>query len=224
MKLKFIGIKDEVENVKTFLFEPQESITWEPGQYMHYVLDLQNPDEKGAERWFTISNAPFEKNISITTRLDNLPISAFKQYLLSLNPGDEIESDGPKGKFLLRPNATHHVMIAGGIGVPPFRSMLVQLAHDKKPANATLLYANRDDKIVFEDELKQIEKIDGTFKTKVFIGQWITHADFDPFSRTQGVVFYLSGPKAMVASYEETLRELSIAEENIMTDYFPGYK
>src|SRR4051812_5536799 len=123
MKLRFLSSKEEAEDVYSFRFEPSEAVNWQPGQYMHYVLPLTNPDEKGNERWFTISTAPFEKHIQITTRFDNLPLSSFKQYLMSLKDGDQIDSDGPKGTFTLREGDFYHVLIAGGIGITPFRSM-----------------------------------------------------------------------------------------------------
>jgi ferredoxin-NADP reductase len=166
MKLKFIGKRDEVKDVVTFMFEPEEKLGWQPGQYMHYVFDVAEKDEKGPERWFTNSAAPYEGKVFITTRLDNLPVSAVKKYLNNLAPGNEIEADGPKGKFVLQADAKKYVLIAGGIGITPFRSMLAQLAHDHGPANAMLLYANRDNNFVFDQELASFSQADKTLEIR----------------------------------------------------------
>lgn len=223
MKLRYTGKTDEVKNVCSFKFEPAETVSWQPGQYMHYVLDLPKVDDKGPERWFTISSAPFEKQITITTRLDNMPFSAFKQYLLDLKPGDEIQSDGPGGKFILRDGQHRHILIAGGIGITPYRSMLAQLAHDHKPANAVLLYANRDNDFVFDAELAGYAAADQTLQIKKFVDKRITAEDLQDYVADSSAVFYLSGPKAMVESYEHLLPELGVSTDNIMKDYFPGY-
>lgn len=222
MTLKFINRSDEVKDVVTFNFEPGEVVDWQPGQYMHYNLDLPDVDDKGPERWFTISSAPFEKNIHITTRLDNLPFSSFKKYLMNLKPGDEIEADGPGGKFILRQDAKRHVLIAGGIGITPYRSMLAQLAHDQKPANAVLMYANRDENFIFMEELEKFASQDNTFSIQKFVNKRISEDDIKPYLN-EDTVFYLSGPQGMVESYEELLPNWGLNPDKLMKDYFPGY-
>ena len=223
MKLKFISKKQELPDVYTFEFEPEEPVQWQPGQYMHYLFTHPKPDERGIERWFTISAPPYEKHIIITTRLAADHGSSFKAALMALQPGDSVEADGPKGKFILQAGASKHVLIAGGIGITPYRSMLAQLAHDNKPANADLLYANRDEHFVFDDELATIAAKDPTFRVIKFVDKRITEPDLRPYLANQTSIFYLSGPKALVEAYEGLLGSLGIAEPRIMTDYFPGY-
>jgi ferredoxin-NADP reductase len=142
---------------------------------------------------------------------------------MELTEGDEIDSDGPGGKFILREGAPSHVMIAGGIGITPFRSMLAQLAHDSSPANATLLYANRDDIFIYDDELADYASKDKTLKIQKFVDKRINQDDLKPFVEQTGTVFYLSGPKAMVESYETMLPDMGVSPDNVMKDYFPGY-
>jgi ferredoxin-NADP reductase len=223
MKLKFIGKKPELPDVYTFEFEPEQPVEWQPGQYMHYLFTHPNPDERGIERWFTISAPPYKKHITITTRLAADHGSSFKAALMALRPGDTVEADGPKGKFVMQEPASKHVLIAGGIGITPYHSMLAQLAHDNKPANADLLYANRDEHFVFDEELTEIAAKDSTFRVIKFVDKKITGADLKPYLTNQTTVFYLSGPEAMVDSYEDLLGSLGVEETRIMTDYFPGY-
>lgn len=223
MKLKFTAKKQELSDVFSFILEPQQTIIWQSGQYMHYDFPHPNPDERGIGRWFTISSAPYEGHLMITTRLAADHSSSFKQALMGLNEGELIEADGPKGKFILQEGASKHVLIAGGIGVTPYRSMLAQLAHDKQPANAELLYANRDNNFVFDEELNSIQAADSTFKIIKFVDKKIAQADFQPYLADPKTIFYLSGPKALVENYEGLLGGLGVDEPRIMTDYFPGY-
>ena len=48
------------------------------------------------------------------------------------------------------------LMVAGGIGVTPFRSMLLGRRTRGTALNATLLYFNRDEQIPFRGELTQL--------------------------------------------------------------------
>jgi ferredoxin-NADP reductase len=39
----------------------------------------------------------------------------------------------------------------------------------------------------------------------------------------QEPTFYVSGPKAMVSSFQTSLRQLGVPRSNIRVDYFPGF-
>ncbi|HLG90927.1 MAG TPA: FAD-dependent oxidoreductase [Candidatus Saccharimonadales bacterium] len=170
MRLKFTGKKKEIENVYTFTFEPGKKISWQPGQYLHYELPHPDADDRGVERWFTISAPPSEKHPTITTRFDTEHSSTFKKALQKLEPGTEVEAGEPRGDFLLEPDASRHVLIAGGIGVTPYHSMLLQLDRDGKPLNIDLLYANRDQNFVFGDEFQKLAVSHPELKIHKFIG------------------------------------------------------
>jgi len=225
VKLKLIDKKPEVPNVYSFIWQPDQPVSWEAGQYLHYILPHPQEDDRGTARWFTISAAPFEKHIRLTTRFDTQRSSTFKQALQKLPIGDEIESDdGPKGTFVIQPNASRYYFIAGGIGITPFRSILAQLDHDNKPFNIELLYANRDQDLVFGDELRELEMKHRDFHIHTFLdGQRIDETALKMCSEDDKCIFYLSGPRPMVENYEHLLKDLGVAEERIKLDYFPGY-
>jgi ferredoxin-NADP reductase len=205
MKMKLVERKPLFADVETFYFEPEEPIVWQPGQYMHYVFPHQNQDDRGEERWFTISSPPYEKNISITTRFTEKEGSSFKQALKAMKIGDTIEADGP--------------------GITPYHSMLRQMDHDGHAINADLLYANRDDNFVFGDELAALEAKHPDFHIHKFVGgRRIEEADFKPYADDPALIIYLSGPEPMVENYAKILKEkLGVPEERVMTDDFPGY-
>jgi ferredoxin-NADP reductase len=226
MKLRLTSKKEEVANVITFAFTPDKEFTWEAGQYMHYVLPHENADDRGDERWFTISSAPFEKEIHITTRNSGDKGSSFKKNLFSLDIGAEVESDGPEGDFTVTDPSKPFVFIAGGIGITPFRSILLDLDKKEVSITGTLLYANRDTNIVFKDELDNLASKHPGFTIKYIInpdqvdGLYIRKEIPD----LQTPIFYISGPKPMVLALEQTLKEMDIAEDHIKLDDFPGYE
>lgn len=224
MKLKLVEHKPLFSDVETFYFESTEPIEWQPGQYMHYVLPHDNEDDRGHERWFTISAPPYEGRISITTRFNDKG-SSFKKALRAMKIGDEIEADGPKGKFIIDDASKKAVLVSGGIGITPYHSMLLQMDHDGEGINADLLYANRDDNFVFGDELSALEKKHPNFHIHKFVGdRHIEEADLKPYADDPNNVIYLSGPEPMIEAFEDTIKEdLKVPEERVKTDFFPGY-
>ncbi len=225
MKMRFVGKKKQIENVYTFSFEPDKKVNWQPGQYLHYELPHPDADDRGVERWFTISAPPYENNIQLTTRFDAGHSSTFKRALQKLEPGTIIEAGEPRGDFLLEPEASRHVLIAGGIGVTPYHSQLLQLDHDKKPINIDLLYANRDENFVFDEQFQDLATKHPGFKIYKFVGdQRIQKSDLEKYLDDKRTVFYISGPRPMVEVYQHLLEDMDIEPERVRTDYFPGYQ
>ncbi len=224
MKLRFIGKQREIDNVYTFRFDAGKPVRWQPGQYLHY--DLPHPaDDRGIGRFFTISAAPFEKNIALTTRFDEHKSSSFKDVLLHLKEGDRVEAGEPRGDFLLEQDASRHVLIAGGIGITPYHSMLTQLDHDGMKLNVDLRYANRDNNFVFDALFEELQKTHSEFNVYKYVGdERIKPDDLKKYLGDEKIVFYISGPRPMVENYEHMLEELDVPPERVKTDYFPGYQ
>lgn len=161
----------------------------------------------------------------LTTRFDTQRSSSFKRTLSNLKVGDEVQAGEPRGDFLLEPEARRHVLIAGGIGITPYHSMLLQLDHDNKPLNIDLLYANRDENFVFDDEFQKLAVKHPEFKIRKFVGdERITADDLKPYLPDEKNIFYISGPRPMVEAYQHILEDLDVHPERVRTDYFPGYQ
>lgn len=226
MKLKFTDRKKEAGDAVSHIFEPVEPMSWTAGQFLIYFLPHEKEDVRGKQRFFTISSAPFENHVMLTTRIFAQNVSTFKQTLEKLKPGDLVDVKGPDGDFTLTEPDKDYVFIAGGIGITPFRSILKQLGHEGKNFNVELLYANKTDEFVFKEELEKIAGEHPSFKIKYIISP--QHVDEDYIKQNvqdyKNKTFYVSGPEAMVESLFEMLKGMGIAEENIKTDYFPGYE
>ncbi len=225
MKLKFISKKNEAWDVKSFIFEPQERMSWTAGQFLIYFLPHEDPDIRGKQRFFTISAAPFEKHVMLSTRIFSQNRSSFKKALDNLKPEDLVSVKGPDGDFIVEDPNKKYVFIAGGIGITPFRSIILQLAHDNKPLNITLLYANSTQDFPFKDMFEEIASQSPNFKIHYVVSP--KHIDEGVVKQTvpdiSEPVFYVSGPEPMVESLSETLIKMGIKEENLKQDFFPGY-
>lgn len=227
MKLLFKEKLEKPGNVTRFVFTPETSLIWKPGQFIHYMLPHENADDRGDERWFTISSAPFEKDVWITTRIASDHGSSFKHKLLSLKPGDTVETDEPDGNFVIEDLNRHYIFVAGGIGITPFRSILNQLHHDGKEIRVELLYANRDETTIpFKDELEAISREHEGFNITYFIGdnridETVLRSAAD---KLDNPIYYVSGPEPMVESFKATLENMGIDDQHAKFDYFPGYE
>jgi ferredoxin-NADP reductase len=67
-----------------------------------------------------------------------------------------VEAEGPLGNFVVESPEVDHVFIAGGIGITPYRAILLDRDHRERPVNVTLLYANRSPDVVYKGELEAL--------------------------------------------------------------------
>lgn len=225
MNLQLTGKTPENQDAVSFSFKSESPFEFKPGQFMRYHIPNQSPDERGENRFFSISAAPFENKLMITTRINSERGSTFKKDLSNLKIGDSISAEGPKGSFTLEDPNLEYVFIAGGIGITPFRSILLQLDHERKPINITLLYANRVENPVYFKAFEEIAKRNPNFKIHYFIGERKIdkQAIKELVPDLKKPLFYISGPEPMVEEFEDMLGKIGIPKENIETDYFPGY-
>lgn len=132
--------RDEALGTKTFVFDADGLSGVRPGQYLLVRLDAPEDPRRGS-RSFTMANAPSEPHVLITTRMRGA--SAFKRALGALSPGDRVPAKGPLSRFALRDDDAPSLMVAGGIGATPFRSMIRHAIDTGRTAPVTLVTSDR---------------------------------------------------------------------------------
>lgn len=223
MKLKFVEKRPEVAGVETLVFEAPQGLSWQAGQYLHYNLPHPEADDRGVERWFTISAPPFTGRPTITTRMDGAPQSSFKRALGQLAPGQEVEAGEPEGDFVLEGDGPF-LLVAGGIGVTPYHAMLAQAAHDGVMPKIHLLYAGRSmEGLPFRAEFEEYAAKFPQFSIQYVIEPQKLSPELILEHAGSDRVVYVSGPEPMVEAFEARLKELGLPEERLKNDYFPGY-
>lgn len=224
MKLSLIEKRKEAGDATSFIFKPETPLSWQAGQFLHYILPHENPDDRKIERYFTISAAPFEGHVMFTTRLSE-ERSSFKTALDALPVGGMIEADGPEGDFVIADPSKKFVFIAGGIGITPYRAILLDLDSKGVDINAQLLYSNRDNNFVFREELEALAKKHSNFHIRYFVNpERIDEAAIrKEVPDLSEPVFYVSGPEMMVEAFEKMMLGMAIPEDRLKRDYFPGY-
>ncbi len=224
MRLILERIKQETADAFTFIWRPEAPLAWKAGQYLHYTLPHDNPDSRKTERFFTNAAAPVEQRVQITTKITD-KASTFKKAMRALPIGGTIEATGPEGDFVADDPSAPMVFIAGGIGITPFRSIILDLDHRELPMDILLMYASATADAVFKDELEAAAARNPGLKIRYYIGDdRIDEAKIRAAVPDLGKpIFYVSGPEPMVESFEKLLAAMGVPEPHIKRDYFPGY-
>jgi len=159
------------------------------------------------------------------------PPSSFKSALRSLAHGALLEAEGPFGDFVLDDDRRPVVLIAGGIGITPFRSMLAELAKRGQPRDVTLLYSNASADFPFRAFLDSQTAARVVYTVTRPSPAWdgptgridVTFiAQHAPHAATADV--YVCGPSAMVDGMHTLLRAGGLEPARIHAEGFPGYE
>ena len=132
--------QEVAERTFAFHFEKPAGWTFKPGQTID--VTLLNPSETDAEgdtRTFSIASAPHENTLMVATRMRD---SAFKRVLGKMPAESTVKIDGPFGNLTLHNKASRAaVILTGGIGITPFRSIVLHAAKAKLPHRIILFYS-----------------------------------------------------------------------------------
>lgn len=224
MRLKLKSKMHVIDNVWTFVWEPEEPLDYTAGQYGHIEVPHNYPDDKGTRRYFTNSAAPYEGVFQITTRLTG---STFKNALSRMEPGDDSAKLLGKieGDFVWKQTQSPTLYIAAGIGVTPFHSILKQRTYEGKEIPVTLLYNGRTDDLPWKPMFAELEEEHPEFKVIYVIGERLTPESIEHvYPELNNSLVYLSGPEPMVEAVGDALKENGLPEDKLVQDWFPGYE
>lgn len=225
MKLVLTEKRPETEGVMSFTFRSATPLKWQAGQFLHYSLPHSGADDRGITRYFTIASAPFEGQVMLTTRFAAERSSTFKHALRELPLGAAVEVGDPDGDFVIGDPADEHVFIAGGIGITPFRAILLDLDHRGLPINATLLYANRTPDFVYKAEIDRLAARHPGLVVRYLVSpERVTQSSIRAVSPDLAKpTFHVSGPEPFVEAVGSMLSGLRVPDAQMKRDYFPGY-
>jgi len=218
------GRRQVAENTLEVSFARPDGFVFDAGQYLQVrAPKLLHRDARGGSRVFSIASSSLdEERVSIAYRETG---SGFKRTLRELDLGSELQIEGPHGFCTLpRDPARPVALVAGGIGVTPFVSMLRSLdSRDDGWPPITLLYANKNARsAAFLGELD--EMVRGNARLALYtrfglIDESFIRKKFDDLDRT----WYLAGPPMMVDAVRSALHVLGVDASRVHVEEFVGY-
>jgi ferredoxin-NADP reductase len=232
--LEFVRRQREADDVISFFFCSQQPLAFEAGEFLELSLPHAAPDSRGSQRCLTIASAPSEPLVQLTTRVGPTP-STFKQALCDLRQGDVVAATGPMGDFVYDQDGAPVVLIAGGIGITPFRSMLLDLASRPARPDVSLLYSNASAEIPFRAEFDALRAGWPELRlvytvTRPGVGwrgatgrigaDFIAHYVPD-LAQSR---FFVCGPAAFTEAVVDALEHLGVSAAQINQEEFPGYE
>jgi len=221
-KLKLIEKRHEIGDIYSFLFEKPANVTWNAGQHGIFTITSQKIEK--ATRPFSISSSQEENYIMITTHIPTRP-SAFKQALFDMKPGMEIAMRGPVGG-LFKPKRSPRLFIAGGIGITPYRPILVELAKNNELSRDEhcLIYVDRHNEFLFTKEFESMQT-SSTFLVQYMNDREAIRLPLQEYIERHAnhATYYIVGSKSFLETTEEQLRSFGIHKSNIRKDRFLGY-
>ncbi len=228
------GREEVARGTLAFRFARPEGFSYRAGQAVNLALvDPPETDAKGNSRTFSLASAPSEATLQVATRMRD---TAFKRVLGSLAPGAAVKLRGPMGSFTLPEDAARPVvLLAGGIGITPFMSMLREEERQGSKRPRVLLYSNRSPADApFLAELHRLARPGSGLRMVAAVtenapapGTWGGIADPEFLRRelegVSGAIHYLAGPPGMVGALRKALGAMGADAADIRTDEFYGY-
>jgi predicted ferric reductase len=228
-----IANRDEGGSTRTIAIRPlgHRGLTFEPGQFAWLVTGRMSIFAQ--QHPLSISSSAEQDD----ERTIEFTIKALGDWsgttVPALRPGDHVWVDGPFGAFTLdRHPAQGFVLIAGGIGISPMRSMLLTMRDREDRRHVVLLYAANDaSRVVFGDELDTLRRSINLDVIYVFEhpgADWpgergrvtadVVRRHLPPqFTRYQ---YYVCGPPRMMDALEDTLTAIGVPASHINTERF----
>jgi len=231
------GREEVAERTMAFRFEKPAGWTFKAGQFVDMtLLEPLETDAKGNTRTFSIASAPQEESLMVATRMRD---TAFKRVLRTMPLGSEMRMEGPFGNLTLHNNAQRSaVLLAGGIGITPFRSMVFHAAFEELPHRVWLLFSNRrPEDAPFLEELQKLERENRNYRfvaTMTAMARSRRAWDGETgllneemlskyLAAAPSPIYYVAGPSGMVKGLRETLSKAGVDDDDIRTEEFAGY-
>lgn len=222
-ELRFVRRVKEAEGIFSYVFSLPPRFRYRPGQYMEWTLAGNRTDSRGNRRYLTVSSSPSEPELMFTVK-EPPDASAFKRKLAKLRPGAKILASRLAGSFALPSDTSKKIaLLAGGVGITPFRSMVRHMIDESDKRDAVLLYAaNSEAEIAFRDLFENAAAfgLKTHFITDGHINESLIRQSMPDYKER---LFYVSGPFGFVNAMEKVLLNAGVSYDKIITDYFPGY-
>jgi CDP-4-dehydro-6-deoxyglucose reductase len=198
------------------------------GQYIDILL------KDGRRRSFSLANAPHNDEF-LELQIRHVPGGLFTDHVFGkMKVKDLLRFRGPLGTFFLREDSDRPIiMVAGGTGFAPIKSMLEHLFYHEKSRPVHLYWGVRARHDLYQEALLEEWKAShGNFKFTPVLSEpqeednwegatgWVHDAVLQDYSDLSNHEVYASGPPIMVDSVKQSFLEKGLQEKYLYSDSF----
>jgi len=222
----------DIKEVTLKLKDPAE-IALSAGKYVQFVVPAYELTPDPVYRAYSVASIPSRKDtVELEIRL--VPNGICTTYVfMHLKVGDPVTINGPYGDFYLRDSDRDIIFVAGGSGMAPIKSILLDLAEKGSARKATYFFGARAVRDLFlVDEMKALEKKLPNFRFVPALSnplpedQWrgetglITEVLDRNFAALDHHEAYLCGITGMIDASIKVLKAKGLPEDLIFYDKF----
>ena len=237
----------EADNVCSFHMVPHDGKPlplFRPGQFLTFRMRMPE-SEKAVVRCYSISGHPSPGKYRITIKRvppppgsSGVPAGLVSNHFHDrVQEGDILDVEAPRGKFFIDPLLQRPVvLVAGGVGITPFVSMIETIAEVGSGREVILFYGVHEPKdAAFADELIVLANTHDNIAVHMCYsgyqgngsdlpdGHFLQQVDLDLLQRVLGTSnydFWLCGPPPMMESLIAGLQQWGVPKERIFTEAF----
>lgn len=163
---------------------------------------------------------------------------AGSSYMCGLQVGDRVEFRGPAGEFRLNDSDNEKILIGGGAGMAPLKSMVLHLL-ENRCWQGQLRYwygARNQQEILYRETFDALAAKHANFDWQIVLSdadddrEWAGHKGFVHEKISQVLLhghrnlreceFYVCGPPQMLSATRRMLRDLGVADSSVRFDDF----
>jgi len=229
------SIRDLTYDIKevTLKLKDSQALDFKAGRYVQFVVPAYELTPDPVYRAYSISSSPARKDqVELEIRL--VPNGICTTYVFQhLKVGDSVNINGPYGEFHLRDSERDLIFVAGGSGMAPIKSILLDMLERGIRRKATYFFGARAVRDLFlVEEMRELEKKLPGFKFVPALSNpepgdnWegekglITEVLSRHFERLDHHEAYLCGSPGMIDASIKVFKAKGLPEELIFFDKF----
>jgi CDP-4-dehydro-6-deoxyglucose reductase, E3 len=204
-----------------------EALKFHPGQYLDILLD------RGRRRSFSIASPPHDSDL-LELHVRRVPGGGFTDGLFGTSPvGSLLRIEGPIGQFVYQENSSPLLMIAGGTGFAPLKSMLRHMleggidrpihlywgarqSHDVYEEAQVLEWARQNPQLRFTVVLSEATRTEAPHHRLGWVHEAVLadHLSLEPFD------VYAAGPPALIEAIRTSFPPRGVRQDRLFFDSF----
>lgn len=220
----------QTADVTSFRLQRPAELYYKAGQY--FFITIRQGD-KELTKHFSFSSSPTEKeHFEFTKKFTD---HEYSNALKAAKIGDWARIDAPYGNFTFEGEYPKIALLAGGIGITPFKSICKYATDKRLNTKIALFYGCRkENDFAFKKELEEMQNQNNNLKMIFTVNepssQWngatgIINAELvkKELPDYKEYMFYSCGPPAMVKAMETLVESLGVPKTQLKLEYFTGY-